>query len=263
MGVVTPIAASAPAGEPTERSTLRLEASAPAAAAAPHDSSDARRLQLERELDRVQGALQAEQTSYAQQLNWLMLSQGIFLNAYLLVLVLGFSTPLPGKRWLLGGIAIFGAGVAILIYLALRGGRDAVAAFRQQRKELEASLHRDYAREPVFVPRNIVTRGLSSLAAGLLPGTFIAGWIVLSIYTLAVPVNGVPPSTQATAPTPSAPAAARTPPRAAPAARSPAPATGAAATQEAEPAVAAAPVGEANTPPATEPQPPRRTGFKW
>jgi hypothetical protein len=159
-----------------------------------------RRELLERELDRVQGAFQAEQTSYSQQLNWLILSQGLFLIAYLLVLVLGVSAPLPAKRLLLAGLAAFAAGVAGLIYVALRGGRDAVHALREQRREIETTLHRDFGRTPIFVPRNVVTRGLSGLAAGILPAVFVAGWLIISLYALAAPLGASAPADGSSAP---------------------------------------------------------------
>jgi hypothetical protein len=193
------------------RSTLRFDAGAASADGVPAaPAADAqRRLTLERELDRVQGALQTERTAYSQQLNWLMLSQGLFLNAYLLVLVLGFGAPLPAKRWLLGGLAVFAAGVALLIYVALRGSRDAAQALRQQRRRLEETLQRDFGRAPVFVPRSVVTRGLSGLAASLLPGTFIAGWVALTLYSLAAPLNALPSGQAAATGTPAGEPAAR------------------------------------------------------
>lgn len=195
--------------EPPVRATLRFDAAAPIEAPPSSDAaaSAQRRLALERELDRVQGALQTERSAYSQQLNWLMLSQGLFLNAYLLVLVLGFGTPLPAKRWLLGGLAVFAALVAVLIYVALRGSRDAAQALRQQRRSLEESLHRDYGRTPTFVPRNVVTRGLSGLAASLLPGTFIAGWVAITLYSLAAPLHGRPSAESAAAHLPAGEAA--------------------------------------------------------
>ncbi len=248
-----------------DRSTLRFDAPIPASIAAPtHAEGEPPRdlrVGLERELDRVQGALQAERTAYGLQLNWLMLSQGLFLNAYLMVLVLGFSTPLPAKRWLLAGLAIFATSVAGLIYLALRGSRDAAAALRQQRRGLEESLQREFARTPMFATRSVITRGLSTLASSLLPATFIAGWVALSLYTLAAPLNGqAVAAAGVVAPSTAASTSARTPPRAAPSVARPASAAPPAVTQAAE---AVEPVAEDASP---EPAPTsRRTtgGFKW
>jgi hypothetical protein len=180
----------APAPQVAETRSLRLEAHG-----GPHtrplvDTSYERREHLERELDRVQNSLLAERNTYGQQLNWLMLSQALLLNAFLFVLILGWSTPLPAKRLLLAGLAVFAAAVAVLIVLALRGTRDAVISLHQHRKSLEATLQKDFGRDPVFASRAIVTRGLASAANGLLPATFVAGWIALTIYALAAPLGG-------------------------------------------------------------------------
>lgn len=172
---------------PTETRSYRLDSTAPLMRP-PHDPYDERRDRLERDLDRVQQSLNSERTSFGQQLNWLMLSQALLLNAFLAVLILGWSTPLPAKRWLLVGVAVFACVVAVLIVLSLRGTRDAIMSLHQQRKFLEAALQRDFGRAPVFVPRGVVTRHLAGLANGVLPLTFVAGWIALAIYTLAAPL---------------------------------------------------------------------------
>jgi hypothetical protein len=246
MTIVTP---TEPNTEPL-RTTLRIEAGA-AQPVAPAATPEERSL-LERELDRVQHALQDEQVAFGQQLNWLMLSQALFLNAYLIVLVLGWSTPLQGKRLLLGGLALFAAMVAVLVHLALRGGRDALHALRTQRRELEDSLHRRFGRTPVFQPVNIVTRGLGAFAVRLLPASFIAGWVAISLYTLAAPISSK--ASEETAAPPAA-APARTAPRAAPANRPP-------ASPAAEPSTSNATIENGVAEP-TNPAPPRRTGFKW
>lgn len=170
--------------------TLRIEAGS---ATVGGDRSPQRRAQHEQELDRVQRALQAEQGTHSQQLNWLMLSQALLVNAYLLVLVLGWNTPLPGKRWLLAGIALFGAALAVMTYLALRGSRDAVTSLRVRRHEIEAQLHRDFQRTPVFIPHNIFTRGLAVAAVRLLPLAFICGWVAITLYTLGAPLGAAAP----------------------------------------------------------------------
>jgi len=250
--VSTAEAAAAPTAAPVaETRSLRLEANG-----GPHtrplvDTSYERRDQLERELDRVQGALLAERSTYGQQLNWLMLSQALLLNAFLFVLIFGWATPLPGKRLLLAGLAVFAAGVAVLIVLALRGTRDAVMSLHQQRKTLEGTLQKDFGRAPAFAPRALVTRGLATAANGLLPATFVAGWIALTIYALAAPLGASGESTAAAAPT-SAPAGAARPAARATAVKSPsASATSGAPAESAiaqtEPAAAA----------------PRTGGFKW
>jgi len=256
-----PTAAPSPA---SETRSLRLEAHG-----GPHtrpmplvDTSFERREQLEREMDRVQHSLLAERTTYGQQLNWLMLSQALLLNAFLFVLILGWNTPLPAKRLLLAGMAVFAAVVAVLIVLALRGTRDAVISLHQHRKSLEGTLQKDFGREPVFAPRGLVTRGLASAAHGLLPITFVAGWVALTVYTLAAPL-GASSESAASGAAGAAPATARPP------ARMPARTTAAAPLVPAPTANAAAPAPttvpaeplQAETEPVAAAQ--RSGGFKW
>ena len=249
---------AAPPASTSETRSLRLEAHG-----GPHtrplvDTSYERREQLERELDRVQTSLIGERSTFGQQLNWLMLSQALLLNAFLFVLILGWSTPLPAKRLLLAGLAVFAAVVAILIVLALRGTRDAVMALHQQRKSLEATLQKDFGRTPIYTPRALVTRGLAGFANGLLPAVIVAGWIALTIYTLAAPLGAsAEPAASAAAPIASAAAqrpAARAPARTAPAAQSGAADQGATAPQVVE-----------MVPVDAQPAPVARKagGFKW
>ena len=174
--------------------TLRLDARgrSPGEAAPDRQPGSPSRDALERELDRVQLALQAGETSVGQQITWLLLAQALFLNAYLLILVFGTGPAIPGKRWLLAGIAIFSAAFAVFTYLALRGSRDALRALRATRRDIEAALAK-LGRTPVFAPRNFVTAGLASFASSLLPASFIAGWVAISVYALAVP-NGPRPA---------------------------------------------------------------------
>lgn len=193
---VDPAASPAPA---TETRSLRLEAGSSLGRAAAVDTSYERREGLERELDRAQTALLSERSTFAQQLTWLMLSQALLLNAFLFVLILGWSTPLPGKRLLLVGLAVFAVVVAVLIVLALRGSRDAVMSLHQQRKTLEAVLQKDFGRQPLFVPRGLVTRGLASFAQGVLPATIVAGWVGLALYALAAPLSAAVEPTAAAA----------------------------------------------------------------
>ncbi len=206
------------------------------------------RADLERELDRVTATVQAEQGAFGQQLNWLMLSQALLLNAYLLVLVLGWDTPLPAKRWLLAGLALFGVAVAVLIKLALRGSRDTLTAMRKQRDSLESDLQTAYGRAPVFGVPNFVTQALASAATRMLPAAFVAGWLVLSLYTVGAPLNGqtrvaAEDSRNANAPASSPRVPSKT-----------------AAVRGAPSHNAAPPADEAAT--STEPAPPKRTSFK-
>lgn len=222
MRIVAPIdPAASPTAAPdapavaavSEIRSLRLEAGGPHTRPLV-DTSFERREELERELDRVQNSLLAERATYGQQLNWLMLSQALLLNAFLIVLVFGWSTPLPGKRLLLAGLAAFAAAVAVLIVLALRGTRDAVMSLHQHRKQLEATLQKDFGRAPVFAPRALVTRGLATAANGLLPATFVAGWIAMTLYALAAPLGATAAETTVAGPSSASPAARPAAPRA-------------------------------------------------
>jgi hypothetical protein len=193
---------------------LRLEANSGPLTRPLVDTSYERREQLERELDRVQTSLLAERNTYGQQLSWLMLSQALLLNAFVFVLILGWSTPLPAKRLLLAGLAAFATAVAVLVVLALRGTRDAVMSLHQHRKSLEATLQKDFGRNPVFAPRALVTRGLAGAANGLLPAAFVVGWIVLTIYVLAAPLGKVADAGASAAAPTSGPDSSRSAPRA-------------------------------------------------
>lgn len=260
MRVVSRTEVPALLAEDTASTTLRLDARsrAPGSDHAPERPPESpSREALERELDRVQAAVQAGATTFGQQITWLLLAQALFLNAYLMVLVFGAGPAIPGKRWLLAGLAIFATAFAVLTYLALRGSRDALRALRAARREVEAALAR-LGREPVFAPRNFVTAGLASFASGLLPASFIAGWVAISIYALAAPNGPRPIEDTASGPNENPPAIAARPaaprpsgPRTASPVRTPA------ASAE-SPAVETA---ARDSPPADEPK--KRTGFKW
>jgi len=130
-----------------------------------------RRGDLEREVDRAQTTVAGEQVSYGHHLNWLLLWQGLLLNAFMILLVFGSSSALPGWRMLLGGLAFAGAVFAGLADLAMRGGIGSM-------RTLWASFQR---------PGAAATRGRGLLAARVLPAACIAGWIALSVYALALP----------------------------------------------------------------------------
>jgi hypothetical protein len=206
IAAITEPAASPTVASTTETRSLRLDVVTGVNRPAPVDTSYERREGLERELDRVQGALLGERSGFAQQLNWLMLSQALLLNAFLFVLILGWSTPLPGKRLLLVGLAVFAVTVAVLVVLALRGTREAVMALHHHRKSLEATLQKDFGRTPLFAPPGLVTRGLATFAHGVLPATLVAGWVALALYTLAAPLGA---QTEPAAASTSAPAQAQ------------------------------------------------------
>jgi hypothetical protein len=225
------MSAAAAEAKPTETprprsarpTTLRFEGGSRTmtqAVDAPAPADPARRAALERELDRVQAAVASEQTTFGQQLNWLMLSQALFLNAYLIVLVLGWNSPLPGKRWLLAGLAALAVAVALFIHLALRGARDGLQQLKAKRREIEAALEREFGRAPVFYPRNTALRALAGASTRMLPATFVAGWAALALYTLGVPIKA---SEEAQAAAAGARPAARPTARAAPPTPAPVP----------------------------------------
>jgi hypothetical protein len=148
------------------------------------------RLALERELDRLNAALSAHGTSSAQHLNWTLLAQAFLLTSYLIVLVGGWSLPLPGKRWLLAAIAGYGAVSLVLGVFAQRASRDRLAPLRHGRRNVEEALERVANRPTVFSREGVLVRALGDWAARLLPLVVLAGWAALSVYTLALPLPG-------------------------------------------------------------------------
>jgi hypothetical protein len=255
MRVVSRTETPALVAEDTQSTTLRLDAR-PRTEAPERPATAPARESLERELDRVQSAVQAGEATFGQQITWLLLAQALFLNAYLMVLVFGAGAAIPGKRWLLAGLAIFATAFAVFTYLALRGSRDSLRSLRATRRDVEAALAK-LGREPVFAPRNFVTAGLSSFASSLLPATFVAGWLAISVYALAAPNGPRPIEEQVAAPidTPAPPAARPAPPRAfIPRGTTP---SMPALPPDAAP-IEPAPAGAQ---PADEPK--KRTGFKW
>ena len=205
-------------GDAARPATIRIEAT--------RHTVPSRPVELEHKADRVQqAAAHAEQVPARRDIKWLLISQGLLLNAFVILLVFGWSAPLPGRRLLLGGLAIGGAVLAGLVSFALR----------------------DPCSSAHSAAHNAFPTGMAQVAAYTLPATFIAGWIALSIYSL-----GLPPSTKAfeesrAAPVPvAAPAQVRAPTRTV--AAQPAP------QQYAEPA----PAKEPQPAPAA-----KRSPFKW
>lgn len=139
-------------GDPSRPATIRIEA-------APR-LQPARRRELERELGRLQAPMAANQVSLVPQLNWLLLAQGLLLNAFVMLLVFGWSSPLPGRHLLLAGFALAGVALASFVHLAVRGAR---------------------ARQ------DGIETGVGQLALRALSVTLILGWVALSIYAIALP----------------------------------------------------------------------------
>jgi hypothetical protein len=146
------------------------------------------RMALERELDRLNVAVGAHSTASAQHLQWTLLAQALLLASYLIVLIGGWSLPLPGKRWLLTAIAGFALVFLVLGHLSQRGSRDRIAPLRQSRRLVEQALERIAARPVVFSRDGVIARSVGDWATTLLPVAVLAGWVALTLYTLALPL---------------------------------------------------------------------------
>jgi hypothetical protein len=156
-------------------------------AAAASEAVDSR-MALERELDRLNEALGAHATAAAQHLNWTLLAQAFLLTSYLIVLVGGWSVPLPGKRWLLAAIVGYGAISLVLGYLSQRGSRDRLAPLRNSQRLVEQALERVANRPTVFSRERRLVTTFGDWATRLLPVFILAGWAALTLYTLALPI---------------------------------------------------------------------------
>src|SRR4030095_2606986 len=169
---------------------------------------------LERELDRLNTSVQGSAAALSQHLSWLMVAQAFLLAAYVIVLVGGWALPLPGKRGLMLGIAIFGVCAVSATYLGLRAARDRIGPLKLQRQRVEDALERVAGRPPAFARQGAVTALLANASTRGLLLLVIAGWIALAIYTLALPLPSEPRPAAVT--NESRPAAAATPPPARP-----------------------------------------------
>lgn len=157
------------------------------AAAASEAGADSR-MGLERELDRLNAGLAAHVDAMAQHMNWTLLAQAFLVTAYFIVLVGGWSIPLPGKRLLLASVAGYGAVSLVLGYLSMRGHRDRLAPLRQSRRLTEQALERVANRPAVFSRERMLSATVGVWASRLLPLVILAGWCALTLYTLALPL---------------------------------------------------------------------------
>ena len=155
------------------------------AAALPFDDN---RLALERELDRLNRGIYGSTTAMIQHLNWMLLSQAFLIVAYLIVLVGGWTVPLPGKRWLLASISGFGTIVMVLAYFGVRGSQDRLGPLRISRRTVEEALERVAARPVVFSRHGALMMVLAEWSTRVLPLLMISGWLALALYTIAVPM---------------------------------------------------------------------------
>ncbi len=179
---------------PTDGSADAVREAADAALA-----KDDNRLALERELDRLNTAIQGSAAALGQHLSWLITAQAFLLTAYVIVLVGAWNLPLPGKHGLLSGIALFAALAVCFTYLGLRAARDRVGPLKQQRQRVEDALERVAARPPAFARQGQVTALLAQASTRGLPLLVIAGWAALTLYTLALPLPSDGKSTAAAA----------------------------------------------------------------
>jgi hypothetical protein len=143
---------------------------------------------LERELDRLNTAIQGSAAALGQHLSWTIVAQAFLLTAYVVVLVGAWTLPIPGKRWLLTGIAVFALLAVVFTYLGLRAARDRVGPLKQQRQRVEDALERVAARPPAFARQGAITALLAQASTRGLPLLIIGGWIALTLYTLALPL---------------------------------------------------------------------------
>lgn len=170
---------------PTDGSADAIRDAADAADAALSHGEN--RLALERELDRLNTAVQGSAAALGQHLSWMLVAQAFLLTAYVIVLVGGWSLPLPGKRWLLAGISAFALLAVVGTYLGLRAARDRVGPLKAHRQRVEDALERVAARPPAFARQGALNAALAQGSTRGLPLLVIAGWIVLSLYSLALP----------------------------------------------------------------------------
>jgi hypothetical protein len=168
---------------PTDGSADAVREAADAALA-----KDDNRLALERELDRLNTAIQGSAAALGQHLSWLIAAQAFLLTAYVIVLVGAWNLPLPGKRGLLTGIALFAILAVSFTYLGLRAARDRVGPLKLQRQRVEDALERVAARPPAFARQGAVTALLAQASTRGLPLLVIGGWAALTLYTLALPL---------------------------------------------------------------------------
>ena len=145
---------------------------------------------LERELDRLNHAVQGSAAALGQHLSWMILAQAFTLSAYMMLLVGGWTLPLPGKRWLLLSIAAFALLAIGCTYLGLRAARDRVGPLKSHRQRVEEALERIAARPPVFARQGGFTALLAHGSTRGLPLLLCAGWLTLGLYTLALPLPG-------------------------------------------------------------------------
>jgi len=105
-----------------------------------------------------------------ERLQGLFLSQGLLLNAFVMLLVFGWSSPLPGRRILLCAFALGGIVIAALIHVALRNVQSRASAGAPRRNDPMSA-----------------SGWLAAAAIRALPAALVAGWIALGLYALALP----------------------------------------------------------------------------
>lgn len=196
-GAITPRGMAAPPPAPPVRhdhdtsrpATIRIEAyRGPATVAAAHRPSHPAPRPAEAAPRREQNVGAAAPRRPSSRLQALMVSQGLLLNAFVLLMVFGWSAPLPSRRALLAAFAIGGIAVAVLMHLALAQARRSAPA---------DSRHPSSVREPWRL-------GRGRLAVRALPAALFTAWVGLGLYALALPptANAFQDTRPAALPTP-------------------------------------------------------------
>jgi hypothetical protein len=159
---------------------------------------------LERELDRLNVAIQGSAAALGSHLSWLLVSQSFLFTAYAVMLVAGWNLPLPGKRGLLAGIAGFALFAIFATYLGLRAARDRIGPLKAQRQRVEDALERVAGRPPAFARQGALTAVLAQASTRGLPLAMCVGWTAIVLYTLALPLPVEAPRAAAERPVPAA-----------------------------------------------------------
>jgi hypothetical protein len=132
------------------RATLRIDAERPVPAPppSPEQAQVGRREAAERELDRLQQAVNTEQLALGQHMNWLIASQAILIHAFLMVFVVSGMGVIALNHWLLGSLALIGIMSALALHASLDSRGKSLAMLVVQRRAIEAELSTLTGRSP-------------------------------------------------------------------------------------------------------------------
>lgn len=163
------------------RATLRIDADRPVPAPPP-SAQEALAQQLanaQRELDRLNLAVNTEQGSLGQHMNWLLASQAILIHTFLMVFVVSAMGVIAVNHWLLGGLALIGITCALVLHASLDRGSQTLAILVLQRRAFEAELANLCGRTPTL-PKDSPKH--SAWAAPL----FVVVWLGLLVCSAAL-----------------------------------------------------------------------------